>query len=148
MLKNRMFFKVVGPSDLQIPTKVTLKLRPLGGHLGGFRSHVRAMLASWEGFWRVLDAKLEAKLTKKLIKWPLVGKLAEKAKMIKKHLFFEDLLVPRPSNFEGKLAKDPHLRPKIGHLGPKMRPCWEYLRPRWLPKSRKLGYPSEVKKSS
>ena len=116
--------------------------------MGGFGSHVGAMLASWEGFWSVMDAKLEAKLTKQLIKWPLVGKLAEKVNIIKKPFVFQGFLVPRPSNFEAKLAKDPHLRPKMGHLGPKMEPCWGDVGPRWLPKSRKLGYPSELKKSS
>ena len=35
-----------------------------------------------------MDAKLEAKLAKKLIKRPLVGKLAEKAKMLENTVFF------------------------------------------------------------
>ena len=38
----------------------------------------------------MLDAKLEAKLAKKLIKRPLVGKLAEKAKMFKNTVFFNE----------------------------------------------------------
>ena len=47
------------------------------------------MKVSWEGFWRVLDAKLEAKLAKKLIKKPLVGNLAEKANMPNKTSVFQ-----------------------------------------------------------
>ena len=39
-------------------------------------------------FWWILNAKLRAKLTKKSIIWPLVGKLAEVAKMLQNYLFF------------------------------------------------------------
>ena len=43
--------------------------------------------ASWEGFWWILGAKLKAKLAKKSIIWPLVGKLAEVAKMLQNYCF-------------------------------------------------------------
>ena len=39
-------------------------------------------------FWWFLGAQLRAKLIKKSIIWPLVGKLAEMAKMIKKKFCF------------------------------------------------------------
>ena len=39
--------------------------------------------ASQVDFWWIFGAKLRAKLIKKLIIWPLVGKLAEIAKMLK-----------------------------------------------------------------
>ena len=39
--------------------------------------------ASWVDFWWVLGAKLGAKFTKKSITWPLVGNLAETAKILK-----------------------------------------------------------------
>ena len=53
----------------------------------------------------ILGLKLSAKLTKKSIMWPLVGKLAEVAKTLKKLFVFQGFLVPRPSNFEAKLTK-------------------------------------------
>ena len=56
-----------------------------------------------------MDAKLEAKLAKKLIKRPLVGKLAEKAKMLKNAVFF---------NTFGPLVP-PTWRPNRPKVGPK-----------------------------
>ena len=65
--------------------------------------------ASWVDFWWIWGAKLRAKLTKNLIIWPLVGKLAEIAKKLKKHKENQSFLVSRPSNFEAKVNKK---RPK------------------------------------
>ena len=61
--------------------------------------------ASWEGFLWILGAKLRAKLNKKSIIWPLVGKLAEVAKMLQNYCFFQYFWLPRPSNFEAKFNK-------------------------------------------
>ena len=61
--------------------------------------------ASWVDFWWILNAKLKAKLTKKSITWPLVGKLAEIAKMLQNYCFFQYFWLPRPSNFEAKFNK-------------------------------------------
>ena len=44
--------------------------------------------SSWVDFLWILNAKLRAKLTKKSIIWPLVGKLAEVAKMLQNCCFF------------------------------------------------------------
>ena len=43
---------------------------------------------SWMDFWWIWIAKLGAKLTKKSIIWPLVGKLAEVAKMLQNYCAF------------------------------------------------------------
>ena len=56
-------------------------------------------------FWWVWGAKLKAKLTKKSIIWPLVGKLAEVAKMLQNLFFFKYFWLTRPSNFEAKFKK-------------------------------------------
>ena len=63
------------------------------------------MAASWVDFWWILGAKLRAKLTKKSIIWPLVGKLAEVAKMLQNYCFLQYFWAPRPSNFEAKFNK-------------------------------------------
>ena len=61
--------------------------------------------ASWVDFWWVLGLKLGAKLTKKSIIWPLVGKLAEIAKMLQMYCKNQYFWLSRPSNFEAKLVK-------------------------------------------
>ena len=61
--------------------------------------------SSWVDFWWALGAKLRAKLTRKSIIWPLVGKLAEVAKMLQNYCFFQYFSLPRPSNFEAKFNK-------------------------------------------
>ena len=104
------------PNSHKSYTQVT----PSWGPFGRFWEPCWSYVGILEGFWKILDTKLEAKLTKKLIKWPLVGKLAEKAKMVKNHLFFKvfwslGLPTSRPN------------WPKIPILGPR----WAILGPRW-----------------
>ena len=76
---------------------------------------------SWEGFWRVLGAKMEAKLAKKLIKWPLVGKLAEKAKMVKNHLLFKVFWSLGPPHSHKSYTQ---VTPSWGPFGRFWEPCW------------------------
>ena len=105
--------------------------------------------ASWVDFWWILGAKLRAKLTKKSIIWPLVGKLAEVAKMQKKkNVCFSILFGPSAFQLRSKIDKKASpgrskIKQKIGqHLDPIFNGFW---RPTWLqdpsktrPKSRKI----------
>ena len=71
------------------PNKSKIEKKKNGSYLG----YCFWLIFYW--FWEalgwnfvILGAKLKAKLTRKSIIWPLVGKLAEVSKMLKKHSFF------------------------------------------------------------
>ena len=90
--------------------------------------------SSWVDFWWIWGAKLRAKLAKNSIIWPLVGKLAEVAKMLQNYYFFQYFWLPRPVNFEAKFNKkrtqtDQNSSKQFGqHLDPIFngfgRPTW------------------------
>ena len=126
-------------NQLEAAFRHPLKTVPRGLQITGqlascFECRFSSILgASWVDFWWVWGLKLGAKLTKKSIIWPLVGKMAEIAKIAKKTTNCSILFGPSASQLRIEIDKkaspgQSKIKQKIGqHLDPIFDASWTQL---------------------